>query len=154
MRVRYQLFEFLCDRCGGSFKAPHRVLDDVVSLRSSGSGQLVVISTSDPLFDELNSLVARSPLVHGRSERQVALATFAALAAAVDPDPEGWSYVVGGLPRCERCGAGEPTDWRSTEPPETAELEVPEARHSTWDRLTEDRRFDLVSEAVADSFSA
>jgi hypothetical protein len=152
--IRLQRFDYTCGGCGHPFSSPELVVGELLLLRSEGRGTLAVLPIVDnSVLDEVGRLVRELPSAQGRSDHQVGGATQEALSVVFDPDEDGSRFVVGGRPRCPRCGWSSPSEWRASDPPEFIESDVPRVGHRAWDGLEIAEKRRRIAQAVADAFS-
>lgn len=152
--IRYHLFEYECASCGHRFLAPARATHDVHTLRSEGLGTMVIVPMWDnPVLDEAHELFKKLDLIEGESGPRITRAFHDSLSAVCDPDTDGSPFVLGLKPRCPECGSANVPHFQSTDPPQFAEIDVPEATHREWDRLTSDQKQRRIAHAVVGSLS-
>jgi hypothetical protein len=119
-------------------------VDRAVTLHPS---QLCSHALDDEVYAEFIRLLDGMPDVMALpdNERGGLQAVFS---VACDRDVDRTPFIVGGNPRCPNCGSHEMETWRSTNPPEIVDVDVPHVTHEWWISKTLDDRKALVRRAV------
>jgi hypothetical protein len=149
------MFEYTCGRCGRTYRAP-QVASGYGTLGFwDGSGKFfaVIDAIGDELFEQVTAALAHHPAFPTVSERQRGQAVQWVVTRLSDPAPNGLPYDPEAKPACTYCGATSPIEWRSVEPPEIAELEIPSLRRTRWNSLPASRQQELLAEEVNNALS-
>jgi len=68
---------------------------------------------------------------------------------ASDPDPEGNSFRIDGLPRCPTCGGAKPSSWDLVKPAKAIDVETYQLTHCRWASLTSEDKTGWVALAIS-----
>ena len=148
-------FEYVCGRCGCTYRA-FQVASSYGTLGfwdESGKHNAVVDAIGDPLFGRVTTTLQRHPAFPSINERRRGQVIQRVVARLSDPSPTGQAYDPDAKPACPHCGASSPKEWRSVEPPEVTELEIPTLSRTVWNALPEAKQEELLTQEVNDAIS-
>ncbi len=148
--MRLPLALYRCAPNGHAFRAPTS-FDGYGSLllRSPRTGALVKADLiTDPVFKEIERLLSALPEFERLPEIERGRAMQALFGATCDPDATGNQFVAGASPCCPVCDDCDVSFQSGIEPPEYADIDVPNVSHAGWYRLEPDDRKGVMKEAL------
>jgi hypothetical protein len=155
MKVLTRMFEYVCGRCGCTYRAAQVASGyGIIGFwDASGRYLAVVDGIGDSLFDRVTAALARHPAAPEISDRRRGRVVQWVVAHLSDLAPSGLPFDPEAKPACPHCGAASPAQWQSVEPPETAESEVLPLARDQWNGLTEAEQEDELTERVNDALT-
>lgn len=134
--MKLVLFEYRCESCGISFKAPQ--------ISPHAYGEFLLRKKNSPALRYLDAIhciayseVASVLKARGLDEaKQVEVLQAIFGVVACDPDVDGEPFEMGLPPYCPECTGQSASVWSITEPIEFIELDIPAPTFLLWSSLT------------------
>ncbi|MDX9722940.1 MAG: hypothetical protein RBU37_19475 [Myxococcota bacterium] len=133
--MKLALVHYCCADCTTAFDHPDIAPERYGEfLLRADSGELAYLNApADPVYDEVDRLLAELPVAAGlRPVARAGLLHAVFGAAACDPSPSGVPFELAAPPACPSCGSRRMATWEFKQPPEIVELAVPEVGHAVW----------------------
>ncbi len=150
--MKLVLFEYRCESCGISFKAPQispHAYGDFLLRKKNSPALRYVDAVHSVAYSEVACELKINAETRGLGETKqsdVLQAIFGRVAC--DPDVDGEPFEMGLPPYCPKCAGPSASAWSITEPIEFVELEIPPATFLRWTGLTAQEKKIRVLEAL------
>lgn len=156
MNVKMCQFEFTCGRCEFVYKASLAAsrYGCLAFWDETGQYQAAVDVISDPLFAQVEEAVRKHPASQSVSARRRGEVVQRVVARLSDLAPSGTSYDPDAKPACPNCRAFWPTAWRSVEPPEISNVDLPLLGRLAWERRPRSEQQAVLLTEVNDALTA
>lgn len=141
---KYLLFRNRCVHCGGTFKTLSDSGDGASRLLLSQKEHLPAVVYCDaPVFEEVARLLEEALRCEITSTLDKAEMFDRFFGSICDPAKDGSLFDMSGRRFCPTCGK-RITEYGPTVPPEYFIEPVQEVMHSTWDRMPQSKKHDVV----------
>ena len=146
MKIRLQVFEDRCAKCGKVFRALHQPQDYGITAFVSSRGRVAVaVADEDAVWQEAGTLFDAA--VGARNDHETARCFPYLFSRTVDEIDGERLYIWGRVP-CPQCGSFERTASGPIEPPEFVDVEAEPVTHHRWATLSAEEKRRQVQEAM------
>jgi hypothetical protein len=155
MKIMMRQFEFTCGHCGCIYRGmlPASSYGKLAFWDETGHYQAAFDAVGDPLFEQIERSFAEHPVASSVSSRRRGEFIQWVMTRLSDAAPNGACFDPAAKPACSHCGSSCPTDWRSVEPPETQEIDLPPLERSAWEQKSPERQAALLAVEVNNAFT-
>ena len=148
MRIRLQVFEERCAKCGKVFRALHQSPHDygIAAFVGAQGRVAIAVADDDPVWNEAEILLdaARD---RPRSDHETAYCFAHLFNRTVDEIDGERLYMWGRVP-CPQCGSFERVASGPIEPPEFVDVDAEPVTHHRWATLSAEEKRRHVEEAM------
>ena len=143
------LWQYNCV-CGNVFESPG--LDEFCYgefLLRNDSNEVRYLNTfSDPLFDEIATLIKCNDNVKNRENINLRSLIQSILSIAIDLSSNGSPFKIGEKEKCPKCNSTKRVSWGQIYPVIVVDTDITEVTHNHWNSLSSEDKKSLVNEAI------
>jgi hypothetical protein len=144
--MRLPLAAYRCVANGHSFRAP-ALLEGYGThlLRSRTKDSVAIAETiTDPAFSDLRTMLEEFPEFTQLSRMKQVEVLQSLFGLTCDPDAGGTRFMIDAEPCCPYCGDCNVVFVESIEPPEFAEVDIPNVTHDHWYSMSTASRKEII----------
>jgi hypothetical protein len=148
MRIRLEVFENQCGKCGNLFRTLHQSPHDYgIAVFVSARGRVAVADAdADPVWQEAAKLLGAAT-DRPRNDHETARCFPHLFNRTIDEIDGECLYMWGRVP-CPQCGSFERAATGPIDPPEFVDVEAEPITHDWWAKLTAEEKQQQVDEAM------